>query len=58
MILLVIVYRKIIPLVILEEDSYEKDVLFYMEISNPQQLGGEFPSQFILSIVLRLIPQF
>ena len=44
MILLLFVYRKIIPLAILEEDSYEKDVLFYMEISDPQQLGGEFPN--------------
>ncbi len=32
--------RKYISLQILEEDSYEKDVLFYLEIDEPKQLGG------------------
>ena len=34
--------RKFISLQILEEDSYEKDVLFYLEIDEPKQLGGKF----------------
>jgi len=33
--------EKIIPLTILEEDSYEKDVLLYVEISDPIQLGDD-----------------
>lgn len=33
--------RKYISLQILEEDSYEKDVLFYLEIDEPRQLGGK-----------------
>ena len=31
-----------ISLQILEEDSYEKDVLFYLEIDEPTQLGGTY----------------
>lgn len=32
--------RKTIPLVILEEGSYEKDVLFYVNLGEPQMVGG------------------
>lgn len=32
--------RKMIPLVILEEGSYEKDVLFYVNLGEPQMVGG------------------
>lgn len=35
-------FRQIIPLVILEEGSYEKDVLFYVNIGEPQMVGGKF----------------
>ncbi|CAH4038122.1 unnamed protein product [Pieris brassicae] len=31
-------YRKVIPLHIVEEDSYEKDVLFYVNIGDPELL--------------------
>lgn len=44
-------YRQIIPLVILEEGSYEKDVLFYVNIGEPQMIGGKFnilSSHFLL----------
>ena len=40
--LLLLLFRKLISLHILEEDSYEKDVLFYLEIDQPRQLGGQF----------------
>jgi len=33
--------RKVIIIPIIEEESYEKDVLFYLEISDPIPLGGE-----------------
>lgn len=32
--------RKTIPLVILEEGSYEKDVLLYVNLGEPQMVGG------------------
>lgn len=32
--------RQIIPLVILEEGSYEKDVLLYVNLGEPQMVGG------------------
>jgi hypothetical protein len=35
-------FRQIIPLVILEEGSYEKDVLFYVNLGEPQMIGGNF----------------
>jgi hypothetical protein len=48
--------RKYISLQILEEDSYEKDVLFYLEIDEPRQLGGKsFFYTFIYSIHISLI---
>lgn len=28
---------------IIEEDSYEKDALFYVELGEPQLQGGEHP---------------
>ena len=34
---------------ILEEDSYEKDVLLYLEIGEPYQLGGEVSFRFLES---------
>lgn len=34
-------YRKSITLTIIEEDSYEKDALFYVELGEPQLQGGE-----------------
>lgn len=34
--------RKIISLEIIEEDSYEKDALFYVELGEPLLQGGEF----------------
>lgn len=34
-------FRKVIPLSIVEEDSYEKDALFYVELGEPQLQGGE-----------------
>lgn len=37
----VFAYRKTIPLVILEEGSYEKDVLLYVNIGEPQMVGGK-----------------
>lgn len=33
--------RKEITLEIIEEDSYEKDALFYVELGEPQLQGGE-----------------
>jgi solute carrier family 8 (sodium/calcium exchanger) len=33
--------EKIIPLVILEEGSYEKDVLLYVNLGEPQMVGGK-----------------
>lgn len=36
-----LIYRQIIPLVILEEGSYEKDVLFYVNLGEPQMVGGK-----------------
>lgn len=48
--------RKYISLQILEEDSYEKDVLFYLEIDEPRQLGGKsFFYTFINSIHISLL---
>jgi hypothetical protein len=48
--------RKYISLQILEEDSYEKDVLFYLEIDEPRQLGGKsFFYSFIYSIHISLL---
>lgn len=41
-------YRKIIPLVILEEGSYEKDVLLYVNLGEPQMVGGKFRSSSVL----------
>lgn len=34
-------FRKIICLEIIEEDSYEKDALFYVELGDPLLQGGE-----------------
>lgn len=34
-------FRKHIPLHIIEEDSYEKDVLFYVNLGDPELLGGK-----------------
>jgi len=39
--------EKAIPLQILEEDSYEKDVLLYLEIGEPYQLGDEVSSDHV-----------
>ncbi|KAL4706047.1 hypothetical protein ACJJTC_013514 [Scirpophaga incertulas] len=36
------IWRKFIPLHIIEEDSYEKDVLFYVNLGEPELLGGDF----------------
>ncbi|XP_059471223.1 sodium/calcium exchanger 1 isoform X2 [Neocloeon triangulifer] len=33
--------EKVIPLHIMEEDSYEKDVLFYVQLGEPKMLGDE-----------------
>lgn len=35
-------FRQNIPLIILEEGSYEKDVLFYVNIGEPTMIGGKF----------------
>uniref|UniRef100_A0A6P7GAR2 Sodium/calcium exchanger 1-like n=1 Tax=Diabrotica virgifera virgifera TaxID=50390 RepID=A0A6P7GAR2_DIAVI len=35
---------KSIPLNIIEEDSYEKDVLFYVQLGDPQMIGDELAS--------------
>lgn len=35
------VFRKVIPIYITEEDSYEKDVLFYAHLGEPKVYGGE-----------------
>lgn len=32
--------RKMIPLVVMEEGSYEKDVLLYINLGVPQMVGG------------------
>lgn len=40
-------FRKFIPLVILEEGSYEKDVLFYVNLGEPQMVGGNVLNLFI-----------
>jgi len=39
---------------IIEEDSYEKDVLFYLELGEPTSLGGKVPlgAPFDLALVL------
>lgn len=37
----VIICRKTIPLIIIEEGSYEKDVLFYVNLGEPQMVGGK-----------------
>lgn len=34
--------RKTIFIPIIKEDSYEKDVLFYVELGEPQMSGGKF----------------
>ncbi|CRL05215.1 CLUMA_CG018329, isoform A [Clunio marinus] len=39
---------KDIPLVILEEGSYEKDVLFYVNIGEPQMIGVSFLTDICL----------
>ncbi|KAJ3637075.1 hypothetical protein MTP99_000560 [Tenebrio molitor] len=36
--------EKTIPLTIIEEDSYEKDVLFYVQLGEPQMSGDEVAS--------------
>lgn len=36
------IHRQVIPLVILEEGSYEKDVLLYVNIGEPNMVGGKF----------------
>lgn len=41
--------EKIIPLVILEEGSYEKDVLMYVNIGEPQMVGGAHANDHIAS---------
>lgn len=44
-------FRQIIPLVILEEGSYEKDVLFYVNLGEPQMIGGNYLNcKWMLSI--------
>lgn len=35
-------FRKMINLEIIEEDSYEKDALFYVELGEPLLQGGEY----------------
>lgn len=35
-------FRQNIPLVILEEGSYEKDVLLYVNIGEPHMVGGKY----------------
>lgn len=47
-------FRKCIPLVILEEGSYEKDVLFYVNLGEPQMVGGKVLSYEISSDVIVL----
>jgi len=42
--------RKYIEIQILEEDSYEKDVLFYLNIKEPRLLEGKSQLFFILDI--------
>ena len=34
-------HRQFINIPIIEEDSYEKDVLFYVELGEPRFLSGE-----------------
>lgn len=34
-------FRKVISLEIIEEDSYEKDALFYVELGEPLLQGGD-----------------
>ncbi|XP_044263437.1 sodium/calcium exchanger 3 isoform X1 [Tribolium madens] len=36
--------EKTIPLTVIEEDSYEKDVLFYVQLGEPQMSGDEIAS--------------
>ena len=40
-------FRKVIPIYITEEDSYEKDVLFYVQLGEPKMLGGRILSFYI-----------
>ena len=35
------VFRKTIPLTLIDEDSYEKDVLFYAQLGEIRMIGGE-----------------
>jgi len=35
-------HRKFISIQILEEDSYEKDVLFYVNLKTPRLIEGKF----------------
>ena len=51
-------YRQVIPLVILEEGSYEKDVLFYVNIGEPQMVGGKFKIVVHLSFTILVIDNF
>lgn len=48
-------FRKVIPIYITEEDSYEKDVLFYVQLGEPRMLGGRILS-FYNTITLSLVP--
>lgn len=46
-------YRRLITLTIIEEDSYEKDVLFYVQLGEPQMSGGKkFSSFFVVYVFL------
>lgn len=39
--LLFLCYRQSIFLTIIKEDSYEKDVLFYVQLGDPEMSGGK-----------------
>lgn len=51
----VIICRKTIPLIILEEGSYEKDVLFYVNLGEPQMVGGNTLIDALLFVVVLLL---
>lgn len=46
------IYRKTISLEIVDEESYEKNLIMYVNIGEPRQIAGEF---FVCRLVTILI---
>lgn len=43
-----------IPLVVLEEGSYEKDVLLYVNLGEPQMVGGKIIAFIIIYYIFEI----